>query len=52
MWLYYNSFIAEADTKEQKAEVSSRRKLEKRLAKIWETNDKRCSNEAFSRLQM
>lgn len=36
MWLYYNSFIAETDTKEKKAEVLSKRKQtdKKWLARI------------------
>ena len=50
MWLFYNSFIKETDTKEKKAEALSRRKQtdKKRFARVWKTNDKRCSNEALS----
>jgi len=36
MWLFYNSFIKETDTKEKKAEALSRRKQtdKKRFARV------------------
>lgn len=49
MWLYYNSFIAETDTKEKKAEVLSKRKQtdKKWLARIWKTKDEMLKRSFF-----